>query len=344
MRKVATWGVALLLITALATPALAQATRPDPKWKPEYKNEDYNGFMAIWNEKDNAKKAANAEKFITTFKEADPIAIEDAYMMMLRAYYAAQAWPKVVETADKQATVAPALPANDKKTVLLMGMDASSRIPNNAKIKEYANKVLAGEPTNFGALYTLSGLLAGTLPADDAGKQKQLEETLVITRRALAITNPPGFDAATLKTIVITLRNTEAMMLLNQKKYPEAIASAEATLKLDKKNAMAWRFIGLALIPSMNEANKKYQESNKTYNDNRGAGPLIVDQLKADMDLALLALEKKVAEVHNALGRAAAAGGPGSAEARKELQGAFTGTPAELDKLIADKKAELDAN
>lgn len=325
-----------MLITALAMPAFAQ----DPKWAG---TADYEGFMAIWNEADPAKKAANAEKFIVTFKTADPIAIQQAYMMMIRAYYAAKTWPKVVETADKQATIAPALPAADKKTVILMGMDASTRIPNNPKTKEYAEKVLTGEPGNFGALVTLSNLLANTLPADDAGKQKQFDETLVITRRALAITNPPGFDAATLKQIVIGLRNTEALMLLNQKKYPETIAAAEAALKVEKKNAMAWYLTGLALTPGMNAANKAYTESIKTYNDNRDKGQLIVDQLKADSDVALAAFQKTVDEVHKAFANAVAAGGPGSAEAKDQLQKVFTGTPAELDTLIAASRAFLNS-
>jgi tetratricopeptide (TPR) repeat protein len=336
MRKVAIWGLSIMLITALAMPAFAQ----DPKWAG---TADYEGFMAIWNENDPAKKAANAEKFIVTFKTADPIAVQQAYMMMIRAYYGAKAWAKVVETADKQAAIAPALPAVDKKTVLLMGMDASTRIPNNPKTKEYAEKILTGEPANFGALVTLSNLLANTLPADDAAKQKQFDETLVITRRALAITKPEGFDAATLNQIVITLRNTEAMVLLNQKKYPEAIAAAEATIKLDKKNAMAWYLTGLSLVPSMNTANKAYRDSIDLYNKSRGEGQLIVDQLKADSDVALLALQKAVDLVHKAFGNAVAAGGPGSAEAMKQLQQVFTGTPAELDALITERKAFVNS-
>jgi hypothetical protein len=340
MKKVAIWGVSLLLITALAMPGMAQGQRPDPKWKG---TDDYNGFMAAWNEKDNPKKAAAAEKFMTTFKDADPIAIEDAYMMMIRAHYAAQAWAKVVETADKQATLSPSLPADFKKTVILLAMDAATRVPNNAKIREYADKVLAGDPNNFGALVILSNLLANTLPADEAAKNKQLDETLVFTRRALAITSPPGFDAASLKQITIGLRNTEALMLLNQKKYAETIAATDAVIKIDKKIAMPWYLRGLALIPEMNAGNKAYTDSVKTYNDNRDKGQLIVDQLKADSDVALLAFQKKVNDVLDAFGKSVAAGGPGSAEARKELQKVFTGTPEELEKLIADKKVELNS-
>lgn len=339
MRKVAFWGLSLLLLGALATSGFAQQAA-QPKFKGQ---DDYNAFMAAWNENDAAKKAANAEKFIATFKDADPLAIEQMYMMALKSYYNANQHAKAVETADKQATIAPNLPAADKNTVLLIGMDSSSRAGNKAKNKEYAEKILGVNPKDVNALVTLSGLLAdpSTLPADDAGKQKRFEETLTITRRALAEPKPQGATDAQWKPVTLQLRHTECLVLLNQKKNDEAIESCKKAVELDKKDSYAYYLIGLAMKPALIEANNKYQAAVKDYNDNRDKGPLVTDEKKAVSDGMYTAAQAKKDDLIDAFARSVAAGGNGAAESKKELQTLFTGTADELDKLINDKKAIL---
>ena len=59
MRRTGYLGVSLILLLALTVPALpsfAQAQQPQLKTQPEY-----NGYVAIFNEKDPVKKAALAE-------------------------------------------------------------------------------------------------------------------------------------------------------------------------------------------------------------------------------------------------------------------------------------------
>src|SRR5690348_1957060 len=105
MRKVAFWGLSLVLLGALAKPALAQ----QPKLPT---TEIYNAYMAAYNETDPAKKAANAEKFIATYKDGkdtDHVAIDNMYMMALRSYYGGKNFAKCIELADKQAATAPEL-------------------------------------------------------------------------------------------------------------------------------------------------------------------------------------------------------------------------------------------
>ena len=322
----------------LAAPAFAQ----DIRWKG---NDDYKGYMAAYNEKDLAKKAVAAEAFLAAFTvdKTDPLARQEMYMMLIETYYAGRNFVKAVETADKQATLAPNLPAANKKTVLLFGMDSAFQSRNTKKTDEYARKILAVDPKHTIALVTLSDLLEHGVPTNPADQAKHFEETLSITRRALAEPMPMGYTPAQWNAAKVHLNLTVAFVLLNQKQYPESIAASKAALAVDKKTGRAWYLIGLALLPGFNDANKKYVDAVKYYNDHRGDGQVVTDEAKANSDGALKSAETKKDEYLDALARAAVLPGENEKDARKALEAAFTGTPAELAQLLADKKAAVDA-
>src|SRR5262249_25298312 len=102
MRRTGYLGLSLLLILVLVVSALpgfgqaAQARQPQAKTQPEY-----NAYLALFNEKDPAKKAELGEKFITDFKESDFVA--NAYRMILGGYAGTNNWPKVMDAADRAA-------------------------------------------------------------------------------------------------------------------------------------------------------------------------------------------------------------------------------------------------
>jgi len=317
MRKVAFWGLSLVFIGALAKPAFAQ----QPKLPT---TEIYNAYMAAYNETDPAKKAANAEKFIATYKDGkdtDHVAIDAMYMMALKSYYGGKNFPKCLELADKQSAMAPELGGEDKNLVPQIGLLCAQSANNKAKTEEWARKILTIDPKNLNALVTLSGLLAdpSSLPADDAGKQKRFEETLTVTRRALAEPKPAAATAEQFKPIVLQLRHTECLVLLNQKKNAEAIESCKKAIEVDPKDSYAWYLTGLAMKPTLIAANNKYQDSVKNYNDNRDKGQLIVDDLKAEMAGALAAAQAKKDELIDVFSKAVAGGANGAAEAKKEI-------------------------
>ena len=80
-----------LLISAL--PVLGQA--PQAKTTAEY-----NGYLALYNEKDPAKKAGLGEKFIAEFKESD--FIPQAHTMIVGAYMGAKTrWTRQLATAKR---------------------------------------------------------------------------------------------------------------------------------------------------------------------------------------------------------------------------------------------------
>jgi len=329
----AVWGLSLLLVVALATPALAEI-----KWK---NNDHYKAYTDAYNEMDPVKKAALAEKFIADWKDADAEATQNIYWMMLISYYNAKNWAKAVETVDKQQALAPNLPADQKKQALLISMSGYGQLKNNDKVKEFAEKILAIDPNQLDTLITYSTLLAANFPTDETAKQAQLTKGLEITKRALAQPKPAAVPDAQWNPIRLQLFHGTCLIYLNQKKNAESMNECKEAIKINKKDSTAWYWISLALKPGVAEAAKKYKDSVDKLNENRSADQITRDDLTATMKALEKIYDDKNDEMIDALARAVAADGEASAQARTDLTKAWVGTPDDLNKRIADKKAEM---
>jgi tetratricopeptide (TPR) repeat protein len=331
MRRTAYLGLFLTLVLALATPGFAQQLN-DPA--------EYKAYMdTCFNPTDLPKKAAGCEKFLVDYPKT--VAVTQTYMQILLSYARIPNWAKALETADKQAQMAPTLGADDKKQVLLVGMTAAEQTKNTAKLKEYANKVLETDPKNIGALITLSGLLANSIPTDDGAKTKHFDETLTITRRALAEPKPAGANDAQWNLVLGQLRDTSCMVLLNQKKYAEAIAACDEAIKLNKKDGYAYYLKGMAMKPAVADAIAKYTAAVDKLNENRTADQLTRDELKATADGLQSTAQEKTNQLVDVFAKSVATGWQGAQNPSHNELKIFTGTPEELTKLINDKKAEL---
>jgi hypothetical protein len=319
MKRIANWALPLLLIGALTTPALAQAqqaqpAQAEPKWKD---NKEYTDYMLVYDEKDPAKKAANAEKFFVDHKEADPIALTHVFKMMYLGYANAGNWVKVLETYDRMGTQAPKLTDAEKQQYTQIALVAAANSKNNPRTIEIAEKVLKDDPNNFNALITLSGVLSSTLPTTNPQKDAQITRTLDITKKALAQPRPQGVTDAQWNPIQVQLRDTTCLMLLNQTKYQE----------------------------SMIDLSKKYNEAVDKYNANRTADQLVLDGLRAEMQGAEKVASDKRDETADAFARSAAIGGDAGKQALTELQKIFEGTPEgtpdAINRLIESKKSQI---
>jgi tetratricopeptide (TPR) repeat protein len=265
---------------------------------------------------------------------------KETYWMLILSYAQIPNWPKALELAENLPTLAPGFDAAQKNQVLLIGMNAAMESKNNLKIIEWSERVLAANPNQIDALRTLSFLWSTSLPADDDAKQAQMTKVLEIDKRALAQPKPAGVADATWTLIRVQLHRTSCLMLLNQKKNAEAIAECQEALKLNKKDGDSHYLIGLAMISDLNDKLKKYTASVDTLNENRTAGQIIRDDLTADKDLAFLIATKKKDEVVLTFAKAVVAGGGYAAQARTKLQ-EYATAPGELDKALADAKADL---
>jgi hypothetical protein len=330
MKNAACWGIFSILFVGLTAPGFTQEIK-DPM--------EYAAYSAVYQQADPAKKAAMAEKFLMDYPKT--AALTQTYMILLLSYARIPDWTKALETADKQEQIAPALGAEEKKQVLLVGMAAAEQLKSVPKLKEYAEKVLAVDPKNVGALVSLSAVLASTpVPTDEGAKTKQLEQTLSVTQRALAEPKPQGTPDAQWNQVTMQLHDTAAMVLLNQKKYNEASSEAQAALKIENKDGYAYYLQGLAAKPAVVEAINNYNAAVKKLNDTPATEPLARDDLKAAADGLEKIATEKTDELIGLFAKSVATGWPGAPNARNELK-IFKGTPDELEKLIAEKKVEL---
>jgi hypothetical protein len=344
MKRIAYWALPLLLISALTTPGLAQAQQAQTQQQAQqnipWKGTEYPEYMTVFQEKDEAKKAALAEKYLTDHKDAHAIVLTQIYQMMLMGYARSSNWAKTLESVERM-QVAPNLTDPEKKQYVQIGLLAAANSKNNPKTVEYAEKVLKDDPKNFNALITLSGVLSQTLPAANPAKDTHIARTLEVTKQALAQPKPAEVTQTQWDPIQLQLRETACLMLLNQKKYEESIAECQKALEINKKDAYAWYWIGLSHRAALIPLAKKYNDSVDAYNAGRDKGPLVVDELKAAMQGAEKVASDKRDETVDALVSAVALGGDAGKQAMTELGGIFTGTPDELNRLVEEKKKQL---
>jgi len=332
MKKLAHCGLALMLIPSLASPMFAQQAQRqvnDPK--------EYDAYViGCYGEKDLSKKAANCEKFLADYPKS--VMLTDAYLLTAVSYYQVGNWEKAIAWVEQQPAVVTELSPDQRTQLLQSGMRSAQQIKNTTKIQSYAEGVLKVDPLNLEALFTLSSLLySAAIPSEEAAKTRHFDYTMDITKRALAQPRPAGVKDEQWNPIVNQLHNTVAMVLLNQKKYSEAIAEADISIAINKKDGYAYYLKGLAKKPEVLDAIKKYNDSVQKVNDNRTADQITRDDLAAVMNALVIVATAKRDELVEIFAKSVACG---ETRARNELK-IFTGTPDDLEKLIQTKKTEL---
>jgi len=322
MKTIANWALPLLLIGALTTPALAQAQASAAQANFRWTNDkEYLDYMAVYDENDNVKKAANAEKFFVDHKSADPTPVTDVFRKMYLAYANAGNWVKLLESYDRMATLGTRLTDAEKKQYPEIALIAAVSSKNNPRTLELAETILKTDPNNFRALITLSGHLSQTLPATNPQKDAQITRTLEVTRKALAQTGPQGYTDAEWKGFQVQLHDTACLMLLNQSKYPESIEECQASIKINPQDGYAWYWIGLSHRASLIDLANKYKAAVDKYNDNRAtANQLALDELREAMQGAQKVASDKRDETEDAFKKAVAIGGEAGKQAELELQ------------------------
>src|SRR5262249_4142086 len=177
MRRTGFLGLSLFLLCAVVVstlPAFGQEKQPQAKTRPEY-----NAYLALYNEKDPAKKAELGEKFITDFKESD--FVPNAFKLIIQAYSAQKNWAKVLDAADRAA----AFPMADnslKGYAYGNAMIAAQNMNDMNKVISYGEKVLAIDPNDLNTLITLSAVIPQKNPSDKA----QLNRAADMATKALA--------------------------------------------------------------------------------------------------------------------------------------------------------------
>jgi hypothetical protein len=137
----------ILVLTVSALPGFSQAAQgrtPAPKTPAEF-----TAYTAAYNEKDPAKKAELAEKFITEFKDSE--LLSGAYSMVISGSMNSKNWAKAMESADKVSALS-GVDDKTKKFAYENALMAANNENNIDKVLSYGDKVLAMDPNNLNTL------------------------------------------------------------------------------------------------------------------------------------------------------------------------------------------------
>jgi len=261
MKRTGFLGLSLLLLCALvvsALPGFAQEKQPQAKTRPEY-----DAYLALYNEKEPAKKAALGEKFITEFKDSD--FIPNAHTMIVKAYTDEKNWAKVVESADRAA----ALPNADNKLkayAYANAMIASQNTNNIDKVISYGEKVLAITPDDLNTMITLSAVIPMKLPADAAGKTAALDKANDLATKALGgvqkmAATASAADKPQLVQIEGNLHSTIGLVAYNRPDYAKSIQEYELAIQRTPKDEVAHFYLGLNHQALAAQASRDYQSA-----------------------------------------------------------------------------------
>jgi tetratricopeptide (TPR) repeat protein len=346
MRRIGYLGVSLFLLSALvvsALPGFGQDKQPQLKTKPEY-----DAYMAAYSEKDPAKKAALAEKFIADFKDSE--GVPSAFTMTIGAYTGAKNWPKVIETAEKAA----ALPNADNKLkgyAYANAMIAAQNQNDIDKVISYGDKVLAIEPNDLNAMITLSAVIPAKLPADEAGKKAALDKAQDLATKALGGLQPmiAKADAQTKPQFVQiegNLHSTLGLVAYNRQDYNKSIQEYEEAVKRTPKDDLAHFYLGLDYQAMAAQASRDYQAAVKAENDAKAAkaDQPTIDELAAKRAGLEEDIRKARDKAIDELAIAVAIGGPVNAQAKDALTKLWTSKNENtngLDEFVAEKKKQL---
>jgi hypothetical protein len=345
MRRTGYLGLSLLLILVLAVSALpgysqaAQGKAPAPKTQAEYA-----AYTAAYNEKDPAKKAELAEKFITDFKESEMI--PNAYSMVVQGYTNAKNWAKVMEAADKIDSVQG---ADNKIKGFAYGnaMVAAQNLNNVDKVLQYGDKVLSIDPNDLNTLITLSAAIPIKYPNDKA----QLDKAGGMATKALAgvgemISKADANQKKQLVPIEGSLHGTLGLIAYNNKDYAKSIQEYQAAIKDNNKDDASHFYLAYDYLALMANASKDYQAAFKAESDAIAAkaDQPTIDDLKARTVATIDELKKQQDKAIDELAIAAAIGGPVAAQAKTELTKQWmnkNNSDQGMDQFIASKRADL---
>ena len=338
MKKTVYLGFSRLLIWALAIPSFAQDNTPDGL------------YTAYYGERDAAKKTQFGEQFINN---PDPAFKTSQYFpyifgQIFNGYASTGNLAKVMDTADKLATIAPNADAKMKVAVQSTAMALAYQGNNTAKTVEYGDKVLALDPGNVQALMAVPlSLLSSVSQATGAAKDSALAKAAEYSKKLVGAPKPAGMADAEWQGVQAQGQSTLGMVLVSQTKYEDAIPVLEEALKLNKKDDQSHYNLGLSYSNQLPQAR---QAALDAFNEENAAKKARKDQFEIDeLSAKSSALQTEFGvkrdQAIEAFAKAVAVAGPYAAPARTQLERLWkqknNDTLDGLEALVAQKKIEI---
>lgn len=340
MKRIVSAALCLVFTLALALPAFAQGG-------------ENKAWQDIQDERDARRRAERIESFIRTYSNS--AYRPDADKMLVEFWMSNKDFAKVVQHADGFKQSLPSADNASKAVIYSQGMMAAISLNNAAKLKEFGEMAIAADAKNYLALSIMasSGVVdqktavdyakrATELPKPKEMPQQQYDQLMARNKNLAA---GPAAPAAAAAPNAASAALASAQGLMQQKKYPEAIAAFGEVLKQAPTNQGIQYQQALANYYLMADSAKEVQNANddmlkasaaKNQAEAEKAAARQEQMTKVTMDARDAALEAFLKTV--------AIGGPNTAEAKKVLDALYqnkTGSLDGLDQAIADKKKSM---
>ena len=143
-------------------------------------------------------------------------------------------------------------------------------------------------------------------------------------------------------TVTAGLHADLGFIALNRVEYDKAVSEYEQVVKATPKDGIAQFRLGLGYSGQATTLSKSYVASIDEQNAaiKASADKAVIDDLKVKSDAQEQALRAKRTQATDALATAVAIGGPVQQPATDQLKKLWTGTPEEMNQLIASKKPQ----
>jgi tetratricopeptide (TPR) repeat protein len=271
MKRTCYLGISLFLLIAFAVSALpgfGQEKQPQAKT-----TQEYNAYLAFYQEKDPVKKAALGEKFITDFKESD--FIPQSHSMIIGAYTASKNWAKTMEAADRAVTI-PNADNKLKQYAYDNAMIAAQNVNDVGKVINYGDKALAIDPSDLNAMMIVSAAIPTKLPTDEPGKKAALDKAQDLASKALAgvaglMAKADAATKAQLTQIEGSLHSTLGLVANNKGDYNKSIQEFEQVIQRVPKDDVAHFYLASDYQSLGVQATKDYTAALKAENDAKAA-------------------------------------------------------------------------
>jgi len=341
MKKTSHLGLSLLLILALAAPAWSQA--PQAKTRQEY-----DAYMAAYNEPNPQKKAELAEKFLAEFKDSE--FRRDAHLLLLKAYVGSKNCPKTMELSDRYAALAGV--ANDSKVnFYIEALNCAQDSGDMTKIENYADKILALDANDLNAQLVLATTLPERLPTDETQKQAKMKKAEDLANKAIAGIKALGnaVPEAQKNELLGQLHASLGLIHLTRQAYEPAVDAYQESTTLAPKDWVARYRFGLAYRYQMPDASTAYKDAFDAAENARKANAdrVLIDELIAKYEGLGAVIRDLRDKAIDQFAFAVAIGSNQAQPAKDELVKLWkqknNESDAGLEEFINQKKAELSS-
>jgi hypothetical protein len=331
-----------LFLTLLVAELPAMAQQAAPKTQAEY-----NDYKAAYDEKDPAKKADLAEKYVKAYAESNPAMLPSAYSLMITGYANSKNWAKVMDAADRAA----GLPNADNRTKAFAyanAMAAAQNQNNLDKVIQYGDKVLGIEPNDLQTLLTLSTVIPAKYPND----KTQLDKATEMASKALAgvqqlIAKATPEQKPKFVQIDGTLHQTLGLIAYNKQDIPKSMQENEMAIKDNMKDGAAHLYMAYDYINLMAQASQEHRRRSQQSTMRRLLRQ-VSQPLMSLVGAKRPSFEDDIRKYRNTvideLAIAVAINGPYAVQAKRELTKQWTTrnkSAAGLDEFVNQKKTQI---